>query len=84
MFSNIGGKIKTAARVCCWILIAAFVIMGIAQIVGGNGLGGLVTIVVGALAAWVGSFTLYGFGELIENSCIQTNLMIKWDKEKKA
>ena len=83
MFSNIGGKIKAAAKIACWILIGLSVVWGITLMVSGQGLMGFVMIVACSLAAWVGSFTLYGFGELIENSCIQTNLMIKWDKEKK-
>jgi hypothetical protein len=29
---------------------------------------GILTIVLGSLAAWISSFLLYGFGELVENS----------------
>lgn len=36
----------------------------------------------GPLLAWVGSFIIYGFGELVENSCIQTDLMVKEEMEK--
>lgn len=83
MFSNIGGKIKATAKVSCWILIVLFSIMGIIQMATNAVLAGFITIVAGALSAWVGSFVLYGFGELVENSCIQTNLIIKQDMEKK-
>lgn len=83
MFSNIGGKIKATAKVCCWILIVGFVIAGIALMASRAVLAGIITIIAGALAAWVGSFVLYGFGEMVENSCIQTNLMIKQDMENK-
>ena len=83
MFSNIGGKIKIATKVLCWLLITLFIIMGIALLVSGAVLNGIVLLIAGPLTAWVSSFVLYGFGELVENSCIQTNLMIKQDMEKK-
>ena len=83
MFSNIGGKIKVATKVCCWIMIVSFVIMGIALIASGLALYGIVFLIAGPLSTWIGSFVLYGFGELVENSCIQTNLMIKQDMEKR-
>lgn len=81
MFSNIGGKIKATAKVSCWILIVLFVIAGIVLMVSRAVLAGLITMVAGVLSAWVGSFVLYGFGEMVENSCIQTNLMIKQDQK---
>lgn len=80
MFSNIGGKIKATAKVSCWILIVLFVIAGIALMASRAVLAGLITMIAGALSAWVSSFVFYGFGELVENSCIQTNLMIKQDQ----
>lgn len=69
MFDNIGGKIKTLAQVVCWIGIICSVIFGF--IFGAEAdsfLVGLLIIVLGSLTAWTSSFTLYGFGELIENS----------------
>lgn len=83
MFTNIGSKIKVATKVSCWLLIALFVIMGIALLISGAVLNGIILLIAGPLTAWVSSFVLYGFGELVENSCIQTNLMIKQDMEKK-
>ncbi len=76
MFSNIGGKIKKLASVTCWILIIASVIGGLAMIItgadmyGGEGfiLGGVIILIVGPLVAWVSSFVLYGFGQLVQNS----------------
>ena len=82
MFSNIGGKIKTTAAVCCWIVIIASVISGIAMMANDMVAEGLIVIVVGALSGWISSFGLYGFGELIENSSIIANLMAKQDAEK--
>lgn len=76
MFNNIGSKIKGLAKVITWIGIIASVIAGIGQMVmasniyggGGLALSGILTIVLGSLAAWVSSFLVYGFGELVENS----------------
>ena len=82
MFTNIGGKIKTTAAVCCWIVIIASVISGIAMMANDMVAEGLIVIVVGALSGWISSFVLYGFGELIENSSIIANLMAKQDAEK--
>ncbi|MBQ6060308.1 MAG: hypothetical protein IJL36_02580 [Clostridia bacterium] len=80
MWSNIGHKIKTLAKVICWIGIVLSVIAGIAVIAGGNTvrsygytyntgsttLTGILVIVLGALGSWLGSFMMYGFGELVE------------------
>ena len=70
MYDNIGGKIKSWA---VWIFIVeaiAAIIGGIALIANDNGLVGFLTIVFGPIAAWVSSWLLYGFGQLIENSDI--------------
>ena len=83
MFTNIGRKIKAVAKLSCWLLIAIFILLGITFIATDAVLIGIITIIAGFLVAWTGSFVLYGFGELVENSCIQTNLMIKQDVEKK-
>lgn len=80
MFDNIGGKIKATAKVFCWIAIIASLIGGICMLFI-NAVAGLVFIVMGPLSAWIGSFVIYGFGELVENSCIQTELMVKKEME---
>ena len=70
MYDNIGGKIKTWA---VWIFIVeaiGAVIGGIAMIANDNGLIGFLTMVIGPFVAWVFSWLLYGFGQLIENSDI--------------
>lgn len=82
MFSNIGGKIKTTTAVCCWVSIVLLAIAGIALISSGAALYGIIMLIAGPLTAWISSILMYGFGELVENSCIQTNLMIKQDTEK--
>ena len=67
MFRNIGGKIKALAKVLCWIGIAACVITGF--ILCGNRhteTSGVIVLFVGPILAWLSSFVLCGFGELVE------------------
>lgn len=70
MFDNIGGKIKSLAQVVCWIGIVCSVLYGIILIVADEDLAflGFVVMVIGSLVSWVSSFTLYGFGQLVENT----------------
>lgn len=72
MFDNIGGKIKTLASAMALIgiilsFVIGFVIFGIDDDMIPVG---VVIIVVGSLISWIGSFLLYGFGELIEKACL--------------
>ncbi len=71
MFDNIGGKIKVLAKVVCWIGIAISVLYAVVLwsqrgYYQDTTILGLVVLVLGCLASWVGSFFTYGFGELIE------------------
>ena len=80
MFDNIGSKIKTAARVLAWIgiigaWIGAFVLWGMTADAYDEEktllvVIGLVVGIVGSLISLIGAFTLYGFGELVDNSAI--------------
>ena len=65
------------ARILCWLGIAVSLVLGI--VFGINGLHysryilkgafiGPLTIVLGSLLSWVGSFFIYGFGQLIEDA----------------
>ena len=88
MFNNIGKKIKTLAKVVCWIGIIGGIISGLSLIavgaagsgitVSSNGstsfVGGMALIIAGVillvllpLLAWVSSFMLYGFGDMVDN-----------------
>lgn len=68
MFENIGDKIKTLAKICCLIGIIGSVITGIILISSINVLVGIAITIGGALLSWIGSFFVYGFGELIESN----------------
>ena len=75
MFDNIGSKIKSLAKITCWIGIIFSVITSIILISKGNNIAflgyafsGIAFLLIGPLCSWVGSFLLYGFGELIEKT----------------
>lgn len=71
MYDNIGGKIKGLAKAIFIVGAIAAVIAGVA-IMGSDEetivIGSLVMIF-GPLIAWVSSWLLYGFGELIDKTC---------------
>ncbi len=80
MFKNIGFKIMTLAEILCWIGIVISVVLGIYQISTGINTSsellivyGVLIIIFGTLFSWIGSFLLYGFGRLIENTDIIAN-----------
>ena len=77
MFDNIGGKIKTLAKVLCWIGIVGSVIAAIGFFTSGNGITGWSMLIAGSLGSWISSFTLFGGGEITENSATQTQLLTK-------
>lgn len=67
MFSNMGGKIKALAKVVCWVGIIASVITGFSMCgYRGTAVTGIIVMIVGSLSAWIGSFVLCGFGEMVE------------------
>ena len=75
MFDHIGGKIKAVAKAVCWIGISLSILLGLILLIAlsteSPAIGIAVAIpvtVLGAFLSWIGSFTLYGYGELIELS----------------
>lgn len=79
MFDNIGSKIKSVATAIAIFGIIGSIIIGNIIIAEANDsyypsatetLNGWLVIIVGSLSSWVSSFTLYGFGQLIENTDI--------------
>ena len=72
MFDDIGAKIKNVAVTVTWIGIIFSCISGIVMMCSNEDLilPGFLTMIGGSLASWLSSLTLYGFGQLIENSDI--------------
>lgn len=69
MFDNIGRKIKSLAKITCWIGIILSVLAGIIMMGAGEGiLSGILTALLGSLLSWVGNFMMAGFGDLVENT----------------
>ena len=76
MFDNISDKMKSAATALAILGIIGSIIVGIVMIAKAEdsyypGIGiwsGWLVIIVGSLSSWVSSFTLYGLGQLIENT----------------
>ena len=68
MFDNIGNKIKNLVKTIYAIELVIFVILGIAL----APVGGILLVPVGIFIAWISSFILYGYGELIDNLQKQT------------
>ena len=75
MFDNIGRKIKTLAMVICWVGIALSVIVALCCFATNNVGPGLIVLIFGSLASWLGSFYMYGFGELIETNSTIVELL---------
>ena len=71
-YENIGNKIKGLAQMAFVVEAIAAVITGIALMATDEDLilYGLLVLIAGPIIAWVSSWLLYGFGQLIENSDI--------------
>ena len=82
MFTNIGNKIRILAKVLCIIGIVFSCILGLVMLISGFSLfgnrytigvgfamifGGIVSAALGVLFSWIGSFVLYGYGQLIHS-----------------
>ena len=68
MFKNIGKKIKGLSTMICIIGIIVSIIGGLACMYVHFALFILIA-GVGSLLSWIGSFFMYGFGELIDTTC---------------
>lgn len=87
MFRNIGTKIKRITKSSCLfgmgLSIVGGLIIAVLGIVAGEGsliITGLVIGVVGPAVSWLSSLVLYAYGEMVENSCIQTELLLKMEE----
>ena len=92
MFDNIGGKIKNLATVICVVGIIASVILAIVLWSQNDRYNptvalGFGVLIGGCVGSWVGSFFMYGFGELIEettrNRQINEEIMKKLSQKEK-
>ena len=85
MYTNIGAKLKTIAKVVFWVLVAAVEICGVlmlARVLHGawfslDVAGTLLVMALAPAAAWLLTIPLYAFGHLIENSDIRTDLAVR-------
>lgn len=80
MFDNIGRKIKTLAKVLCWLGIIGSVIAAAVMINSRyteTQITGWIMFFAGPLVSWISSFTLYALGEITENSATQAILLKK-------
>ena len=70
MFENIGRKIMTLAEIVTWLGIIGFILYGLVIMAQDEDLiiVGFLVMGLGSLGSWIGSFLLYGFGQLIENT----------------
>lgn len=88
MFTNVGSKIKTLAKVECWLGIILSVVFAFIQMFGLGGgaavVSGLLTIGIGSLFSWIGSICLYGFGQLIDNSDVRTQICLEQNSQHSA
>ena len=83
MFSHIGGKIKTATTVFCWIGIIFCVIVGAFLLTQNIG-AGLGIMLGGSLVCWLSSLMAYGFGELIDEVKKNNRLLEKMQESQKV
>jgi len=95
MFNNVGAKIKSLAKVVCWVGIIASVIYGIILMMAASNsyssveqttalITGLLIMIIGSVASWILSVVLYGFGQLVEDNQQIRSLLENEHKEKPA
>ena len=84
MFDNIGDKIKGYASFTAMLGMGLSIVIGLVLLrfgaisnEGSLRIYGIVIGIGGCLSSWVGSFVLYGFGQLVENSDILVSEITK-------
>lgn len=91
MFNNIGKKVKILAWVEFIVGIILSIILGIATIIGGSIIVGLISIVLGVFVSWLATLALYAIGQTAENTekilekmhdCDSKNILLKGDTNK--
>jgi len=77
MFDDIGQKIKTIAKIGCFAGMVIMAIYGLVFMFTVSFFGGLLIAVLGAAIVYASSFTLYGFGELVESAMVLRDAQLK-------
>ena len=70
MYDNIGGKIKGLAKGTFIVEAIAAIIIGIAMLADGDEdlmIVGALTLICGPIVAWISSWVLYAFGQIVED-----------------
>ena len=70
MYDNIGGKIKGLAKGTFIVEAIAAIIFGIAMLADGDedlAIVGALTLICGPIVAWISSWVLYAFGQIVED-----------------
>ena len=92
MYTNVGAKVKSLAKVICFLGIIVSVIAGISMISSVSQMGmyygsgnpmvipGLLMIVLGSVVSWASSLALYAFGEMSENVAAMKNTLDQMEK----
>lgn len=85
MYDNIGGKLKLLAKIVFGIDAAIAIIGGLVLMSFDEDLIfiGFIVMIIGFIIAWIFSWFLYGFGQLIENSDIITDEYRNKNKNRK-
>ena len=76
-FDNIGGKIKGLVKWLCWITIFLIWVIALVRIIflvsnkytANRWWVPFVCAIIGSIVVWIGSWTMYAFGELVEKTC---------------
>ena len=73
MFNNIGNKLKALAQILCWAgivasFIAALVLWSNSSYRNPTVGTGFIVLIAGSLGSWIGSWTLYAFGQITEGA----------------
>ncbi len=81
MFKNMGKKIKTIAKVICYIGIVICALSAVGVLIAGiiftfttgfpiillvSIVGAVLTCIIGAIGCWLSTFMLYSYGELVD------------------
>lgn len=81
LFNNIGRKIKFLASITAWVGIVIFAIIGIVFFASYQVVAGIMILLFGTLICWISGFTLYAFGQLVDNSDKIVKLLKDKNKE---